>query len=68
LKINVEISRDITCSVLGSGRKVSITRVAHPMTEELLDIFDYALPELVGSVAQQKDLYQKWVKSLALRR
>jgi hypothetical protein len=49
---------------MGAGRKAYITRLDAPSRKaDLLDIFDYARPELVGSVAQQKSFHETCVES-----
>ena len=50
---------------MGSGRKAYITRIgASASGTDLVDIFEYAKPEAVGSVEQQKVFHERWVKSL----
>jgi len=53
---------------MGGGRKVSIACLGNPMNEKLFDIFDYAEPELVSSVADQNEFHEKWIASLKSRR
>ena len=49
---------------MGGGRKAYITHMDAPSPKtDLIDIFDYAGPERVGSVAQQKAFHKKWVES-----
>ncbi|MFA5264599.1 MAG: hypothetical protein WC378_12325 [Opitutaceae bacterium] len=49
---------------MGGGRKAYITRIGAPaLRTDLVDIFDYAGPELVGTVAQQKAFHEKWAES-----
>lgn len=49
---------------MGGGRKAYITRIGAPAFQtDLVDIFDYAGPELVGTVAQQKAFHEKWAES-----
>ncbi len=51
---------------MGGGRKAYATRPGAPaLVTDLVDIFDYAGPEIVGSVAQQEAFHQEWVRSLA---
>lgn len=46
---------------MGGGRKAYITRLGSPAVRtDLIDIFDYAGPESVGSVAQQTVFHEKW--------
>jgi hypothetical protein len=51
---------------MGRGRKAYVLRLGQPATE-LLDIFEYAPPEMVGSVEQQRAFHTKWVESLKAR-
>jgi hypothetical protein len=48
---------------MGSGRKVYITRMGEPATE-IIDIFDEAAPELIGTVKQRKEFHARWILSL----
>ena len=49
---------------MGGGRKAYITHMDAPSPKaDLIDIFDYAGPEQVGSVAQQRAFHGKWVES-----
>ena len=49
---------------MSGGRKAYITHMDAPSPKsDLVDIFDYAGPEQVGSVAQQKEFHKKWVQS-----
>lgn len=49
---------------MGGGRKAYVIRIGEPSRKADIDIFDYADPEAVGSVAEQAAFYEKWVKSL----
>ena len=50
---------------MGGGRKAYVTRLGSPaLKSDLVDIFEYAGPEAVGTVAQQKAFHQKWAGSL----
>jgi hypothetical protein len=50
---------------MGAGRKAYITRLGAPsLGADLVDIFDYAGPEVVDSVAKQKAFHEKWAASL----
>lgn len=47
------------------GRMAYITRLGVPsLPSDLVDIFDYAEPEVLGSVAQQAEFHEAWVNSL----
>jgi hypothetical protein len=48
---------------MGGGRKAYIIRLGASATE-MLDIFDFAPAESVGTVAQQEDFHARWVASL----
>jgi hypothetical protein len=49
---------------MGGGRKAYVTRIGAPaLRTDLVDIFDYAGPELVGTVAQQEAFHEKWTES-----
>jgi len=48
---------------MSGGRKAYITELGKKPTE-IVDIFDYAPPESVGSVGQQSAFHVKWVESL----
>ena len=53
---------------MGAGRKAYVTRMGEPARRtDLLDIFDYAAPGLVGTVEQQADFHAKWAESLGTR-
>jgi hypothetical protein len=58
------MSRDMS-----GGRKAYVTRMgaAGQMTD-LVDILDFAAPELVGSVAQQSAFHEKWIESFGERK
>jgi hypothetical protein len=50
---------------MGGGRKAYVTRLGSPaLRTDLVDILEYAGPEAVGSVAQQKAFHEKWTGSL----
>ncbi len=50
---------------MGGGRKAYITRMgARSSRADLVDIFDCAAPETVGSVEEQRAFHEKWVESL----
>lgn len=48
-----------------SGRKAYVTRTGSPASRaDLLDIFDQAQANAVGSIAQQESFHQQWMTSL----
>jgi hypothetical protein len=50
---------------MGGGRKAYIVSLGSPARRKnIVDIFDYAEPNLIGSVDQQKQFYSEWVSSL----
>ena len=50
---------------MSGGRKAYITRFGAPALQgDLIDIFDPAEPDLVGTVAQQEEYHDKWILSL----
>jgi hypothetical protein len=50
---------------MGGGRKAYIVHLGSPASRtEMVDIFDYAEPAIVGSVQQQRDYFQAWADSL----
>jgi hypothetical protein len=50
---------------MGSGRKGYIVQLGNPARQsDMVDIFDYAEPAVVGTVQQQRDYFQAWIKSL----
>lgn len=50
---------------MGGGRKAYIIRIGKPaLREDLVDIFDYASPDKIGSLDEQKEYYERWVSSL----
>lgn len=54
---------------MGGGRRAYITRMGEAaQSSDLVDIFDNADPESVGSVKQQADFHEKWVESMRRRR
>lgn len=52
------------CRDMGRGLKGYVLRMGET-TKRPLDIFDYAPPQLVGTVREQKEFHAKWLKSLA---
>jgi hypothetical protein len=48
---------------MGGGQKAYVIRPGKQATE-LVDIFDYAEPALVGTVQQQRDYVEAWWASL----
>lgn len=48
---------------MGGGRKVYITQLGKSATD-MIDIFDEAKPEAIGTVEQQKEFHSKWIRSL----
>jgi hypothetical protein len=54
---------------MGGGRKVNIVTIGkHATLDTLVDIFDYAEPELVGTVDEQRAYIRKWLDSLGHQR
>jgi hypothetical protein len=49
---------------MGSGRLAYVFRLGKQATEELVDIFNYAEPRLVGTVQQQREHVAAWRASL----
>lgn len=50
---------------MSGGRKAYIIRLGKPsLSSDLVDVFEYAEPEKIGTVQQQKEFYKKWVSSL----
>ena len=50
---------------MSGGRKVYITRLGvQAARSDLVDIFDYAEPESIGTVEQQREFHQAWIASL----
>jgi hypothetical protein len=46
---------------MGGGRKAYVMQMgSKARTRDLVDIFDYAAPELIGTVQQQKDFFESW--------
>jgi hypothetical protein len=57
------MSRDMS-----GGRKAYITKMGCPgRREDLVDIFDYADTQLIGSVSEQKTFHDNWFASLGNR-
>jgi len=52
---------------MGGARKAYIMRLGAPATD-LIDVFDEAEPKSVGTVKQQKEFHDKWIRSLAEQR
>jgi hypothetical protein len=54
---------------MSGGRKAYVLQLGHQARrEDLVDIFSPAEPNQVGTVAQQKAHYRKWLESLPGRR
>ena len=50
---------------MGGGRKSYVLRLSQPSrSDDLVDIFEYAGPEKIGTMEQQQDYYKEWVSSL----
>ncbi len=50
---------------MSGGRKAYVTKLGRPaLAQDLVDIFDYAEPNCVGSVTDQQVFHSKWVESL----
>ena len=50
---------------MGGGAKVYLTQIGKPaFRTDLVDIFDYAEPNLVGTVEEQKRFHDRWVEAL----
>jgi hypothetical protein len=46
---------------MSGGRKAYVTKIGAPaLRDDIVNIFDYAGPELVGSVEEQKAFHQEW--------
>jgi hypothetical protein len=61
----VDVFPSAMCRSMGGGRKAYILRSGTPTkTGDLIDIFDYAPPELVGTVEQQRANHRKWLDGL----
>lgn len=53
---------------MGGGRKAYVTKLGKPTGEtSLVDIFDYAEPNLVGTVEEQQEFRKRWIASLRER-
>jgi hypothetical protein len=53
---------------MGGGRKAYIVHLGSPASRtEMVDIFDYAEPAVVGTVQQQRDYIRAWYESLRQR-
>ncbi|NNE84593.1 MAG: hypothetical protein HKN28_11540 [Alphaproteobacteria bacterium] len=47
---------------MGGGRKAYVMRMGQPTHgDDLVDIFDYAEPDLIVSVQEQKEFFDKWI-------
>ena len=54
---------------MSGGRKAYVLQLGrHSRREDLVDIFDHAEPDQVGTVAQQNAYFRKWLESLPGRR
>jgi hypothetical protein len=54
---------------MGGGRKAFIVHIGRPADRaEMVDIFEYAEPAVVGTVQQQRDYFQAWKESIMRRR
>lgn len=51
------------CRDMAAGRVVYVCELGMP-ADTKIDIFDYAKPELVGTVQQQWEFHQKWFVSI----
>ena len=50
---------------MGGGRKGYIVQLGRPARQtDMVDIFDYAEPAVVGTVQQQQAYFQAWLESL----
>lgn len=53
---------------MGGGRKAYVTRIGEgARMADLVDIFEYAAPESIGTVRQQADFHARWIESLSKR-
>jgi hypothetical protein len=53
---------------MSGGRKAYIVRQGSPASRtDIVDIFDYAEPKLVGTVQQQREYFHAWTHSLRQR-
>ena len=53
---------------MGGGRKGYIVHLGSPASRtDMVDIFDYAEPALVGTIQQQRDYFRAWAESLSRR-
>jgi hypothetical protein len=50
---------------MAGGRKAYVMELGLPATE-LVDILDYADPESIGSIEQQRQFHQEWIKSIKI--
>jgi len=50
---------------MGGGRKLYVLRIGEQaVLKDMVDIFDETTIDKIGSVAEQKDFYRKWLSSL----
>jgi len=50
------------------GYKAYVTRLGFQgQREDLVHIFDYASPEIVGTIGQQNEFHSQWTESLRIR-
>jgi hypothetical protein len=53
---------------MGGGRRAYVTRLGQPaLRTDLVDIFDDAEPDAVGTVEEQKAFHARWVEGLRQR-
>jgi hypothetical protein len=45
---------------MGGGRKVYILKIGQQATSDLVDIFDPAEPDLIGTVEEQRAYFERW--------
>ncbi|GCE91922.1 hypothetical protein MSKU15_3523 [Komagataeibacter diospyri] len=49
---------------MSGGRKAYIVKKGKPANlSDMVDIFDYAKPSVIGTVAQQEEFFKSWVNS-----
>ena len=50
---------------MGGGRKAYVVKIGYPARmKDMLDIFDYADPELIATSQEQKKFTKQWLESL----
>ncbi len=50
---------------MGGGRKAYIIKIGSPVkSDSLVDIFEYAEPNLIANISEQNDYFNEWVNSL----